>query len=147
MPNVEPVLSVDAITVFEPTATKILFPYAMEYKFVETCEFTLLQPVPLFVDFISFPLLPTEKKRLLPNVIPFNVKPVAPDVREPQGLSPSSDVSIAPSAPQATNVELPNATSLRLPVVTVSQFDPLSVDLKILTFPTVTKTLSPFAIP
>ena len=82
---------------------------------------------------------------MLPNVIPFNKFGVTtlPDVQ----LEPVSDVYVAPSAPQATNVEFPNATSLRLAVVIVVQFDPLSVDLNILIFPTAAKTLSPFATP
>ena len=131
----------------EPTARKILFPYAMDFKVVATVEFFSTQLVPLSLDLISFPLAPTDKKRLLPNVIPCNVIPDAPDVRESQGLSPSSDVFIAPSAPQAINVELPNVTSLTLKLVIVDQVDPLSVDLIILTFPTAAKTLSPFATP
>ena len=131
----------------EPTARKILFPYAMEFKVVETVEFTLPQLVPLSLDFISFPLPPTEKKRLLPNVIPCNVIPCAPDVRESQGLSPSSDSFIAPSVPQAINHEVPNVTSLTLKDVIVDQVDPLSVDLIILVFPPAAKTLSPFATP
>ena len=101
---------------------------------------------PLSVDFISFPLLPTERNRLLPNVIPFKALADAPDIRDVQ-LDPFAEVYVAPSAPQATKVEFPNATSLRLAVVIVVQFDPLSVDLKILTFPTAAKTLSPFATP
>ena len=102
--------------------------------------------MPLSADFISVPLAPTERNKLFPKVIPCN-KFDTPDVLEPQVLSPSSDVTIAPFAPQATNVELPNATSLRFPVVIVVQLDPLSVDLNILTFPTAENTLSPFATP
>ena len=89
---------------------------------------------PLSADFISVPLAPTAKNRLLPNVIPFNKFDVTvlPEVQ----LEPFAEVYVAPSAPQATKVELPNATSLRLAVVIVVQLDPLSVDLNILTFPT-----------
>ena len=147
MLKVEPVLSLEAITVLEPTATKIPFPYAMEYKFVVTVESGLVsQLVPLSGDFISVPPLPTEKNKLLPKVIPFNVLPDAPDVREVQ-LEPFADSYTAPSAPQATKVEFPNATSLRIAVVIVVQFDPLSVDRNIFTFPTAAKTLLPFATP
>ena len=70
MPNVEPVLSVDAITVFEPTATKILFPYAAEYKVFVTGEVKLLTLLPLLSNNISFPLLPTERNLLFPDVVP-----------------------------------------------------------------------------
>ena len=100
---------------------------------------------PLSVDFINEPLAPTAIKISFPKVIPFNKFDVAgvPDVQ----LDPFAEVYVAPSAPQATKVEFPNPTSLRLAVVIVVQFDPLSVDLKILTFPTAVKTLSPFATP
>ena len=96
IPNVEPVLSVEAITVLEPTARNILFPYAMEFKVVETCEFMLDQLEPLSVDFISFPLEPTEMNRLLPCVIPYNELADAPDVREVQ-LEPLSVAKILTS--------------------------------------------------
>jgi hypothetical protein len=85
---------------------------------------------------MSVPLAPTAIKILLPNVMPFNKFDVTvlPDVQ----LEPFAEVYVAPSAPQATKVELPKVTFLRLAVVIVVQFDPLSVDLKILTFPTAT---------
>ena len=100
---------------------------------------------PLSVDLINVPLAPTAMKILFPKVIPFNKFDVTvlPDVQ----LDPFAEVYVAPSAPQATKVEFPKATSLRLAVVIVVQFDPLSVDLKILTFPTAAKILSPFATP
>ena len=65
---------------------------------------------PLSVDFINDPLAPTAIKILFPNVMPFNKFDVTvlPDVQ----LEPVSDVYVAPSAPQATNIELPNSKTI-----------------------------------
>ena len=60
-------------TVLEPTATKILLPYIAEYNVFVTGEVKLLKLLPSSVDIISFPLLPTERNRLLPYAIPYKV--------------------------------------------------------------------------
>ena len=51
----------ETTTVLEPTATKILLPNTMEYKLFVTGVVTLVKLLPLSLDIISFPLLPTEK--------------------------------------------------------------------------------------
>ena len=77
--KVSSVLSADPPTLSEtttalgPTATKLLLPNTVEYKFIVVGEVLSAKVAPLSADIISFPLLPTEKNLLLPNVIPYSV--------------------------------------------------------------------------
>ena len=79
--------------------------------FFVTGEVKLLKVLPLSLDIISFPLFPTEKNLLLPNVIPYNVLVEVPELPDDQLLPLFAEICIAPTAPLATNLELPNVTS------------------------------------
>ena len=86
------------------------------------CQFTtgrlvtLSNVVPLSVDLIKLPSLPTATKVLFPNPIPINKPPVG-EVALSQEVPLSVDRTIIPEEPTATKILFPNETSRTVIVV------------------------------